>query len=272
LLSVDSLKIISAAIMTLYIAKNGQRTGPYTLAEVQGFLANGTFNMADFAWYEGLTDWIPLPQVPGIILAPGQASVPVMGTATASFEAPAPVRRPVLVWIICLLYFVTIPLGLISLAVTPALLSFSAKMQQQADDQIQAELDRTTDPTQRDQLATMLSQLKSSQANSSALMAKAMNHGVLYYCLTVLSMMISLVAAILLFILRRSAFPAFIASFVVSLIMSVYNFAAMSLPQGGGSAQTIGLAIGIVVAAIGWGLAIAILYYVWTLARRNILH
>ena len=35
--------------MTLYIAKNGQRLGPYTVAEAQNFLAAGTLQPGDLA-------------------------------------------------------------------------------------------------------------------------------------------------------------------------------------------------------------------------------
>ena len=253
--------------MTLYISKNGQRLGPYTLAETQRLVANGTFHAADWAWYEGITDWIPLQQVPGIVLPSAQASVPAIGATPASYAPHSTVRRPILVWIICLLYFIIIPLGLISLAATPYLLSFSARMQQQVEETLQAQLDRTTDPAQRDQLAATLSQLKSSQAQ----VAKVADHGILYYGMTVLSMVINLVAAILLFRLRRSALPAFITAFVVGLLMAVYNFATVSFPQGGGAAQATGMVIGIVAAVIGWGIAIAILVYVWILSRRGIL-
>jgi len=179
----------------------------------------------------------------------------------------SPVRRPILVWVICLLYFIIIPLGLISLAATPYLLSFSDKVTQQASDTIQAQLNRTNDPAQRDQLATTLSQLKSARAS----MAKVADRGVLYYGMAALSMIINLVAAILLFTLRRSALPAFITAFVVNLLGTTYNYATMSFPKEGDAAQSMGIVIGIVASAIGWGIAIAILAYVWSLARRNVL-
>jgi hypothetical protein len=254
--------------MTLYISKNGERMGPYTITEIHELIAKGTFHAADWAWYEGLTEWVPLQQVPGIVSTSPPKSVPAIGVTTVSTTPGSPARRPVLVWIICLLYFVTIPLGLISLAATPYLLSFATRMQQQVNDNIQAQLERTTDAAQKDRLAATLNQLKSSQAQ----LAKAMDRGVLYYGMAVVSMIINLVAAILLFALRRSAFPAFIIAFVVGLLAAVYNFATMNLPQGGESAQTVGIVIGIVAAVIGWGIALAILFYVWSLARRNILH
>jgi hypothetical protein len=253
--------------MTLYITKNGQRLGPYTLTEIQALIANGTYHAADWVWYEGLTDWIPLQQVPGIVSTSAPKSVPAMGVTTASTTPDSPVGRPVLVWVICLLYFITIPIGLIALAATPYLLSFSAKIQQQTTDQIQSEIDQTSDPDQKARLTATQDQLKSSQAQ----VAKAADHGVLYYGFAVVSMIINLVAAILLFMLRRSAWPAFVSAVAVSVLGTTYNFATMSFPQVGGPAQTVSIVAGIIGAAISWGISLAILYYVWTLRRRNIL-
>ena len=253
--------------MTLYISKNGERLGPYTIAETQELLAKGTVQAGDWAWYEGLTEWISLRQIPGLVSAPAPASNPAIGAGTALPTPGSPVRRPILVWVICLFYFITIPLGLISVAATPYLLSFAATMQQHASDTIQDQLNRTTDPAQRDQLTTTLNQLKSAQAS----MAKVADHGILFYAMAVLSMIINLVAAILLFTLRRSALPAFITAFVVNLLGTIYNYATMSFPKEGDAAQSMGIVIGIVASAIGWGIAIAILAYVWSLARRNVL-
>ena len=53
--------------MKLYITKNGQRLGPYSVPEVQDLLRAGTIAPNDYAWYEGLSGWIPLSQVPGFV-------------------------------------------------------------------------------------------------------------------------------------------------------------------------------------------------------------
>jgi len=86
--------------MTLYITKNGQRLGPFTTVEVQSMITAGTLNSADWAWYEGLTDWIPLNQVPGIATATG----------------PLP-QRPALVWVISIFYGLSTASSLFSLFV-----------------------------------------------------------------------------------------------------------------------------------------------------------
>src|ERR1700761_3084111 len=51
--------------MTLYITRNGQQLGPYSLEQTQQFVAAGNLVLTDLAWYERLATWIPLAQVPG---------------------------------------------------------------------------------------------------------------------------------------------------------------------------------------------------------------
>jgi hypothetical protein len=101
--------------MTLYIAKNDQKLGPYTIAEAQSLVTVGTIQATDWAWYEGLADWIPLNQVPGFaVTAAPAAPVPV-----AVAEAPAPrAKRPVLVWVLSILFFIFTPFALLSLVMT----------------------------------------------------------------------------------------------------------------------------------------------------------
>jgi hypothetical protein len=52
--------------MQIYIAKNNQRLGPYSLEEALRLRASGQISGTDLAWYEGIPQWIPLSQVPGM--------------------------------------------------------------------------------------------------------------------------------------------------------------------------------------------------------------
>ena len=52
--------------MEIRIHKDGQDFGPYTLEQVKEYLATGQLQQNDLAFYEGLTDWVPLIQVPGV--------------------------------------------------------------------------------------------------------------------------------------------------------------------------------------------------------------
>jgi hypothetical protein len=63
--------------MNIFIFKDGQRQGPFSLEETRRMRAEGRLQNADYAWYEGIADWIPLASVPGIALpSPGMPPVP----------------------------------------------------------------------------------------------------------------------------------------------------------------------------------------------------
>ena len=56
-------------MMNIHLSRpGGQREGPFTLEEINRDLAANKFRETDYwAWYEGLTEWVPLHQVPGIV-------------------------------------------------------------------------------------------------------------------------------------------------------------------------------------------------------------
>jgi hypothetical protein len=65
--------------MMIHVMRDGQQFGPYTLEDVNAYLAQGTLLPADQAWYEGAPDWMLLTQVPGVLslgAAPVPAAVP----------------------------------------------------------------------------------------------------------------------------------------------------------------------------------------------------
>jgi|SRR6185436_14288661 len=49
--------------MEIYIAKSGQKTGPFSEEQIQSMLKSGMIGLADSAWHEGMSSWIPLHQV-----------------------------------------------------------------------------------------------------------------------------------------------------------------------------------------------------------------
>ncbi len=75
--------------MQIFVGKNGQQLGPFTLEEVNRKVADGTFAAADLAWYEGAAAWAPLSSVSGVVIPPAAAVAP------ASAPAPAPKPAPV---------------------------------------------------------------------------------------------------------------------------------------------------------------------------------
>jgi GYF domain 2 len=86
--------------MQIYIGKNGQQLGPFSLEEVNRKLADGIFTGTDLAWYEGAAGWAPLSGVPGVVIrqAPASTSPPIPVSTPAPTPAPvqpAPVIAPI---------------------------------------------------------------------------------------------------------------------------------------------------------------------------------
>jgi len=57
--------------MQIYINRDGQQFGPFTIDQVNQGLASGQLLATDFAFHEGLAGWTQLSQIQGVIL-PGQ--------------------------------------------------------------------------------------------------------------------------------------------------------------------------------------------------------
>ncbi|AXI02707.1 RDD family protein [Aquirhabdus parva] len=51
--------------MQIYLARNNQQAGPYTLEQVNAMLANTQIVLTDLAWHEGMETWLPLGQLTG---------------------------------------------------------------------------------------------------------------------------------------------------------------------------------------------------------------
>ncbi|MBL6763312.1 MAG: DUF1592 domain-containing protein [Verrucomicrobiae bacterium] len=66
--------------MQIYIQRNGEDFGPYSLEEMNRYLAEGSMSPRDRAWHEGIEGWIPLAEVEGIVPPDGDG----MEVASAS--------------------------------------------------------------------------------------------------------------------------------------------------------------------------------------------
>lgn len=73
--------------MKYYIRRDLNEYGPYTLADLQKYVAQGNITLTDLARSEGMTEWVPVSQVIGNIPAP----VPLPGPAPGAtvFGTPA---------------------------------------------------------------------------------------------------------------------------------------------------------------------------------------
>jgi uncharacterized RDD family membrane protein YckC len=63
----------NARKMQIYVTRNDQRIGPFSLEEVNRQLAAGLLHPANQAWHEGSPGWKPLASIVGV-LVPGAAS------------------------------------------------------------------------------------------------------------------------------------------------------------------------------------------------------
>ena len=79
--------------MMIHVMRDGQQFGPYTLEDVNAYLAQGTLLATDQAWYEGAPDWMLLTQVPGV-LSPGAAPVPAAVVPVAVAVDPMAAANP----------------------------------------------------------------------------------------------------------------------------------------------------------------------------------
>ena len=52
--------------MQIHINKNDQKYGPYSVEELRAYLTQGSLSVEDFAWYEGLPDWVQIHQIQGL--------------------------------------------------------------------------------------------------------------------------------------------------------------------------------------------------------------
>lgn len=110
--------------MQIHIARDGQRLGPFPLEDVNRQVATGSVALTDLAWYEGIPQWIPLSQVPGVI-APGT------NRPAAAFSQFTPAATPTMAggqyagfWIRFVAYVIdviilAIPLGIMNVMFGP---------------------------------------------------------------------------------------------------------------------------------------------------------
>ena len=58
------------------VLKNGQQLGPFTLEEINRQLSEGAIIASDLAWHEGLSEWVPLTSIPGVVFTPAHGLRP----------------------------------------------------------------------------------------------------------------------------------------------------------------------------------------------------
>jgi hypothetical protein len=81
--------------MQIYLSKPaGQREGPFTVEQINHDLATKKYKDSDYwAWYDGLSEWVPLHAIPGIS-APGRPAPMRPPEPKKQQPAPAPKTIP----------------------------------------------------------------------------------------------------------------------------------------------------------------------------------
>ena len=77
--------------MDIYINKDGQQYGPYTLDQVNEYLAQGSLQTTDPAWHDGLAEWCPLSQIAGVV-DPSSPTPPSFDPTTYNPNAAPPLQ------------------------------------------------------------------------------------------------------------------------------------------------------------------------------------
>ena len=54
--------------MLIHINRDGEQFGPYTLEDLNVYLAQGALFPTDLAWWDGAPGWVQMNEVPGVVL------------------------------------------------------------------------------------------------------------------------------------------------------------------------------------------------------------
>ena len=74
--------------MNYFIRRELQEYGPYSLAELQRYVASGNVLLTDECRSEGMIEWVPVSQVIGTIPVPMQAAAPAAPAPASQYPSP----------------------------------------------------------------------------------------------------------------------------------------------------------------------------------------
>jgi len=88
--------------MMIHIDRGGERMGPYSLEDVNRYLADGTLRPSDLGWYDGAAGWVPVTNIEGVVAAGGAVPPPTPGAAGSTCpNCQAPVETTQIVCMGC---------------------------------------------------------------------------------------------------------------------------------------------------------------------------
>lgn len=79
--------------MNIFIAKNGNRQGPYSSEQLKELVGRGDISLSDKAWHEGCTEWIRISDMPELVNAilppmPGEQKPPEIKCVSEPEQSP----------------------------------------------------------------------------------------------------------------------------------------------------------------------------------------
>ena|ERR1700678_1114795 len=80
--------------MTYQVSRNGQLYGPYTLEDLQRYVASGNVLPSDMAKSEEMPDWLPVAQILGTTTGISGIPVPAYGAPQTTYTPPSAVAYP----------------------------------------------------------------------------------------------------------------------------------------------------------------------------------
>ena len=81
--------------MQIYISRDGEQNGPYGIEDINACLENGTLLPTDLACQDGMTEWVPISQIPGVTMH----GDPVPAPAPPSEPMPIGNKKKILIGI-----------------------------------------------------------------------------------------------------------------------------------------------------------------------------
>jgi hypothetical protein len=83
------------SFMTYQVSRDGQMYGPYTLEDLQRYVASGNVLPTDLTKSEEMTDWVPVAQVLGMAQSGATAYAPIPGyTPQTAYPAASAAQYP----------------------------------------------------------------------------------------------------------------------------------------------------------------------------------